>query len=100
MTARNLAYDALVGAPKPFTSQASTKGKLEPTPSDIEGPFYKAGAPIGGDLAAPEVATLTIEGTVLDTDGCPITQEVILDVWHADPNGAYDEHGYKHRQRT
>lgn len=100
MTAKNLAYgrfvtrqEAELPAPEP------ANGKLAPTPPDIEGPFYKAGAPIGGDLAYPHYFTLTVHGRVVDTDGNPVANAV-LDVWHADMEGNYDNDGYRHRAKV
>lgn len=71
--------------------------KLKPTASDIEGPFYKAGAPFRERLAGyPE---LWVEGRVLNTDGKPL-EGAVVDYWHADHDGKYDLDGYNFRGRT
>jgi len=68
---------------------------LPPTPADIEGPFYKAGAPESEHhtlvLGEPEHASgkLYLSGRVLATPGFTITG-ALLDVWQADKNGNYD----------
>lgn len=69
---------------------------LPPTPSDIEGPFYKAGAPesFSGMLFDPP--NLRVWGNVLDIQGKAIIGAV-LDIWQADYAGAYDNDGFKLR---
>ena len=81
-------------------------GFLEATPElvetedNIEGPFYKAGAPWRNVLAEKSVAgtPLVVAGRVLDTSGKPIAGAV-LDVWQADGEGRYDNQGYTLRGR-
>lgn len=77
---------------------ARSSGALEPTPSDIEGPFYKEGAPSRGDqpLSGFVVPNLTIRGSVSDVDGKTIVPAT-LDVWHADKEGGYDIAGFGYR---
>ena len=69
-----------------------------PTPSDIEGPFYKAGAPARGSLQEPgsRAEKLLLTGVVRSADCKPLAG-VTLDVWHADASGAYDNRGYRYR---
>src|SRR5258708_2880451 len=74
--------------------------KLPPTSSDIEGPFYLAGAPIRKDGVLFKVTSradksLTVSGFVRNTDGESL--DAVLDIWQADAEGVYDEHGYKLR---
>ncbi len=73
----------------------------EPTPSDIEGPFYKAGAPeiASGVIGLPEQfgdLILQVSGQVADIDNTPIVG-ASLDIWQADKNGIYDNNGFKLR---
>src|SRR5262245_56319296 len=78
--------------------------KLDPqscgaaTASNIEGPFYKAGAPHRAVLVDDQDRgeRLLIAGTVLTTD-CEPVAGAELDVWHADANGGYDLDGYHFR---
>ncbi len=78
---------------------------LLPTPSDIEGPFYLAGAEekpdgvIGRPQDYDQRVDLVVQGQVLSTDGTPLVG-VILDIWQADPKGVYDEHGFKLRGKV
>jgi len=69
-----------------------------PTPADMEGPFYKAGAPARGSLAEPgsKAEKLVLLGVVRSADCKPIAGAV-LDVWHADARGDYDNAGYRYR---
>ena len=69
-----------------------------PTPADIEGPFYKAGAPLRADLAEPgsKADKLVLAGVVRSADCKPLAG-VTLDLWHADAGGAYDNAGYRYR---
>src|SRR5262245_32896030 len=68
------------------------------TESDIEGPFYKPGAPFRPRLAGASAKglRLVVSGRVLGTDCRPIPG-AILDVWQADAAGAYDHVGFELR---
>jgi len=81
----------------PFTAYAQAPCG-SPTPEDIEGPFYKAGAPARASLAEPvsKAEKLLLSGTVRSVDCKPLAG-VKLDFWHADASGAYDNQGYKYR---
>jgi len=69
-----------------------------PTPRDIEGPFYKAGAPARASLMEPasKAELLALSGVVRSTDCQPLAG-VTLDFWHADASGAYDLRGFRYR---
>lgn len=69
-----------------------------PTPSQTEGPFYKAGSPERTSLREPGLAgtPLTVTGYVFSTACQPIAH-AWLDFWHADSNGNYDNAGFKLR---
>jgi protocatechuate 3,4-dioxygenase beta subunit len=84
-------YKALKRQP---VAAAGPPGKLPPTAPDIEGPFYKAGAPAWVDRHDPE--SFTVGGVVFGTDGKHVAGAV-LDVWQADPGGNYDAEGYAYR---
>jgi len=63
------------------------------TPATVLGPFHIPGSPqldFGGDMSDGVPGTpLYINGTVRDLDGNPVPGAV-LDVWQADPEGAYE----------
>lgn len=68
------------------------------TADNIEGPFYKDGAPHRGAFATSRDrgTPLVLTGTVLSTR-CEPLEKAELDVWHADATGAYDNDGYRFR---
>jgi protocatechuate 3,4-dioxygenase beta subunit len=70
----------------------------EPTPSNIEGPYYKENSPERASLLEPGMpgTKLIIKGTVFSTDGKPIAR-ARLDFWQADARGRYDHRGYRLR---
>lgn len=65
----------------------------EPTPSDVEGPFYKPGVPerraTGKGLA--------VSGRLLSSAGCRPLPGGRIEWWHAAPSGEYDD---EHRGTT
>ncbi len=69
-----------------------------PTPSQTEGPYYKAGSPERTSLREPGLVgtPLTITGYVFSTACQPIAH-AWLDFWQADGNGNYDNAGFKLR---
>ena len=69
-----------------------------PTPSDIEGPFYKSGAPVRTNLfeAGSKGEKMVLTGTVRSAD-CKPAANASLDFWHADEEGEYDNAGYRYR---
>lgn len=61
-----------------------------PTEANIEGPYYRAGAPFRTKLAdGLRGDPLKIAGRVLSPDGTPLAG-AIVDVWQADRDGDYD----------
>lgn len=81
----------------PFAARGQSKCGA-PTPEDIEGPFYKAGAPARTSLVEPasKAELLALSGVVRSTDCKPLAG-VRLDFWHADADGGYDNSGYRYR---
>ena len=69
-----------------------------PTPQDMEGPFYKAGAPSRASIAEPgaKADRLVLSGVVRSADCKPLAG-VKLDFWQADAQGDYDNQGYRYR---
>lgn len=68
------------------------------TPRDMEGPFYKPGAPQRQSLleAGAKGEKLILVGSVLSA-GCKPVANASLDFWHADADGAYDNTGFRYR---
>jgi protocatechuate 3,4-dioxygenase beta subunit len=69
------------------------------TAENIEGPFYKRGAPSRSVLVAPDDdgEWLVISGSVSSTTCEPL--KAIVDVWQANAKGDYDLDGFRFRGR-
>ena len=67
------------------------------TGTDVEGPFYKKGAPLR-NVIETNGDPLIIEGKVLTGEDCkkPVAG-AIIDVWHCNTHGDYDMRGFKGR---
>lgn len=65
-----------------------------PTPSQTPGPFYTPNSPLRQSLLTPDTAgvQLIVTGQVLTTECLPLANSLI-DVWHTDSQGAYDNDG-------
>jgi len=68
--------------------------RCEPTAPNIEGPFFRDGAPPRRRLASRP--TLVVHGTLQDP-GCRPLADAALEVWHAGADGEYDLEGFRHR---
>jgi protocatechuate 3,4-dioxygenase beta subunit len=65
------------------------------TPRQTEGPFFKPSSPQRNSLADAR-ATLFVTGRVLSRD-CKPVKNALLDFWHADEAGDYDNRGFRYR---
>ena len=65
------------------------------TPDNIEGPYYRLGAPMRADLTDETTlgTRLVVRGRVTDP-GCKPVPRALLDVWQADREGRYDNDGH------
>lgn len=81
----------------PFAARGQQKC-IDITPDDMEGPFYKSGAPSRSSLLDPKskAEKLVLSGVVSGTDCKPLAN-VALDFWHADERGEYDNAGFRYR---
>ena len=70
----------------------------EPTAPQIEGPFFKPRSPLRSDLREPGLAGRPVElsGVVL-TRACRPVAGVLVDLWHADDGGEYDNKSFRLR---
>jgi protocatechuate 3,4-dioxygenase beta subunit len=80
----------------PATPSCVDKGA--PTPPQTEGPFFKPSSPRRASLLEPGMAgtRIVVTGSVLSTDCRPIPG-ALLDFWHADDRGQYDNAGFRLR---
>ena len=69
-----------------------------PTEEQIEGPFFKPRSPERGDLveAGTRGRMFELEGQVL-TRSCRPVPGALLDMWHANEFGDYDDKGFRYR---
>jgi protocatechuate 3,4-dioxygenase beta subunit len=82
----------------PLTPTPSCVEKGQPTPPQTAGPFFKPRSPRRASLVDPGMAgtRIVVAGTVLSTACRPIPG-ALLDFWHADDRGDYDNAGYRLR---
>jgi catechol 1,2-dioxygenase len=64
----------------------------DPTTTDILGPFYRPGAPFKIDLVqtGTKGELLHFGGTVFGKDGKTPVKEALVEIWHCDEAGIYD----------
>jgi protocatechuate 3,4-dioxygenase beta subunit len=71
-------------------------GELAQTPREIEGPYFRLGAPLRSNLLEPgDKPELVLGGRVLNEKGKPIPNAVVA-LWSSDAAGNYDMIGYKY----
>lgn len=66
-----------------------------PTRPEIEGPFFKRNSPLRADLREPRIVGRPIElsGFIL-TRACRPIPTALIELWHADDQGDYDNKGF------
>src|SRR4030095_16468456 len=78
----------------------------DPTTTDILGPFYRPGAPFKTDLvqAGTKGELLHFNGTVFGKDGKSPVNGALVEIWHCNEEGAYDNtsdnYVYRASQKT
>jgi protocatechuate 3,4-dioxygenase beta subunit len=72
--------------------------KPERTPSQTAGPFYTPDSPRRSSLVEPgsKAERLVVTGFVLSPQCKPVAN-ALLDFWHCDEAGDYDNRGFRHR---
>jgi protocatechuate 3,4-dioxygenase beta subunit len=70
----------------------------EPTPAETPGPFFTPNSPLRGSLLEPgiEGQRIVVTGRVFTRECRPVAN-ALLDFWHADDSGEYDNVGFKLR---
>jgi protocatechuate 3,4-dioxygenase beta subunit len=70
----------------------------EPTIRQTEGPFFKPSSPERADLVEADTTgrLVEIDGQVL-TRSCRPVERALVDLWHADEHGEYDNGGFRYR---
>ena len=89
---RTAAPVAATTADQPAVVAACTGALTSP---NMEGPYYRAGAPARSSLVEPGMAgtPIRISGRVFDQNCTPLAGARV-DFWQADANGVYDNAGY------
>lgn len=93
---------AVIAAPRVFAQTATPtpacRDADEPTEEQIEGPYFKPRSPARTDLVVSGTRgkIVTVEGRVM-TRSCRPVPGTLLDLWHADENGDYDNSGFRYR---
>ena len=71
-------------------------GELAQTPREIEGPYFRLGAPMRSNPLEPgDRPELVLSGLVLNEKGTPIPGAVV-NLWSSDAAGNYDMLGYRY----
>jgi protocatechuate 3,4-dioxygenase beta subunit len=79
----------------PLEGLAQTCGVI--TPRQTEGPFFTPNSPQRTSLLeGKEKSRLVVTGTVLSAQ-CKPVPNALLDFWHSDEEGAYDNKGFRYR---
>jgi protocatechuate 3,4-dioxygenase beta subunit len=83
----------------PLTPQCADNGPA--TTAQTEGPFFRALSPDRDSLVEPGSKARQVEltGFVL-TRGCNPIARAVVDLWHADEKGVYDNKGFRYRGRV
>jgi protocatechuate 3,4-dioxygenase beta subunit len=70
----------------------------ETTIRQTEGPYFKPSSPERADLVEPDTTgrLVEIDGQVT-TRSCRPVARALVDLWHADENGEYDNSGFRYR---
>lgn len=87
---------AAAGQTLPLTPACGEKP--ERTPSQTAGPFYTPDSPRRSSLVEPrsKAERLTLAGLVLSPQCKPVAN-ALLDFWHCDEAGEYDNRGFRYR---
>jgi protocatechuate 3,4-dioxygenase beta subunit len=80
----------------PLEGLAQTCGVI--TPRQTEGPFFTPDSPKRVSLVEPgsKAPRLVVTGSVLSAQCKPVAN-ALLDFWHSDEEGAYDNRGFRYR---
>lgn len=67
------------------------------TRAQTEGPFFKPKSPLRSDLRAELVGTPVVLTGLALTRSCKPIANALVDLWHADADGDYDNSGFRGR---
>ncbi len=97
IAAGSRALDA-AGQGRELRPTPSCPGSPAPTARQTEGPYFKPDSPLRASLLEPGIVgtQIVVTGMVLSTTCQPIAR-ALIDVWHADDRGGYDNTGFRLR---
>lgn len=80
------------------TPACATEADSQPTAAQTEGPYFTPDSPERSNFRedGAESVPLVVSGLVYSTDCRPVP-DALIDVWHADAAGEYDNRGYRMR---
>lgn len=83
---------------RPLPPTPACVDPAEPTPRQTAGPFFKPDSPQRTSLLEAGIGgtTIVLAGRVLATDCTPVAG-ALVDFWHADDRGVYDNDGFRLR---
>ncbi len=87
-----------LAADAPLTPACRDRHQEQATLPSVPGPYFKPKSPERGNFidAKSDGHLLTLEGRVLSRSCQPVAH-ALLDLWHADQDGLYDEDGFRYR---
>ena len=96
LTRRRIVSAALLIPLIPARGLAQTCGVI--TPRQTEGPFFTPNSPLRTSLVEPGTkgARFLVTGRVLSPECKPVAN-ALVDLWHADESGEYDNSGFRYR---
>ena len=75
-------------------------GDCQVTAPQTEGPFFTADAPATADLVEHEDAVVVnLSGRVFEAGCSTALIGAVVEIWHTDPDGDYDNSGFSYRTR-
>jgi protocatechuate 3,4-dioxygenase beta subunit len=82
----------------PLTPACRDEDQAQATLPSVPGPYFKPDSPERGNFidAKSDGHPITLEGRVLSRSCQPVAH-ALLDLWHADQAGLYDEDGFRYR---
>ena len=89
---------SIIGAQAQQAPTPECRDADDPTPPQIEGPFFKPRTPERADLVEPNTRgkIALLEGRILNRS-CRAVPGALIELWHADARGEYDNRGFRYR---
>ena len=85
------------GADEPVPATPACLDASDETPARTEGPFYTPDTPMKQDFSGDGPGTPLLLGGFVVSTACRPLAGAVVDLWHADADGRYDNAGYRFR---